>query len=314
MYVETLLGFVLLFAGGELLVRGAVGTARRLGVSPLLISMTVVAFCTSAPELFVCLSAAFRGNPDIAVGSVVGSNIVNTLGVIASAALLTPILVDARKVRVEVWAMLAASALMVGLGFVGTVGRASGIAMVAALAAYTVISYVRERGAATPEVALDLDQAEQFEAVPGELRTGLAAVGGGLAALTFGSRLLVAGATAIASSFGVPEAVIALTVVAFGTSLPELAASITAVIRGHADVAVGNVIGSNLTNVLGIVGLTAAVRPIAYSPAIARFDVWVMAAAAAGLALLLLHRGRIGRLAGGLGLGAYIAYVALAYV
>ncbi len=313
MYLFALGGFVLLFAGGEWLVRGAVTVSRRMGVSPLLIGMTIVAFCTSAPELLVSLEAAGRGQVDIAMGNVVGSNIANVLLILGASALILPIAVKPAEVRRDTWVMLASIALLTGLSLFGVVERWHGALMVGALVAYVWYSYWTEADGHAPSAELHEHEADEFAGVTKRLWLGFVELAVGLAALVVGSRLLVNGAEEIARTFGVPEAVIGLTLVAIGTSLPELATSVMAAVRGHADVAVGNVVGSNLFNVLSIIGITAIVQPLPVSAGIASFDVWVMLASSALLVPLLLWRGRIGRVAGALFLVGYVAYVGLLY-
>jgi len=313
MYLSALGGFALLFAGGEWLVRGAVSISRRFGVSPLLIGMTIVAFCTSAPELLVSLEAALRDQVDIAVGNVVGSNIANVLLILGVSALISPIIVKAAELRRDTLVMLAAAVVLTGLASTGVVERWQGALMVGALIGYVWYSYYTEIYRESPSAELHAHEAEEFSGVTRKLWLGLVELGVGLAALVFGSRLLVTGASEIARTFGVPEAVIGLSLVAIGTSLPELATSIMAAARGHSDVAVGNVVGSNIANVLAIVAITSLVTPLPISEAIATFDVWVMLASSLLLVPLLLWRGRIGRLAGGLLLGSYVAYIGVLY-
>ena len=313
MYLLALGGFVLLFAGGEWLVRGAVTVSRRFGISPLLIGLTIVAFCTSAPELLVSLEAASRGQIDIAVGNVVGSNIANVLLIIGVSALIFPIVVKKAEMRRDTLVMLAAIMLMTGLAILGTIERWHGGLMLGALITYIWYAYWTEVHSETPSAELHVRGAEEFSGVSKRLWLGFLELGIGLGALVVGSRMLVNGAGEIAREFGVPEAVIGLTLVAVGTSLPELATSVMAALRGHADVAVGNVVGSNLFNVAAIIGLTSLFHPLPVSETIASFDIWVMLGSSLLLAALLLLRGRIGRMAGALLLAAYIGYVAFLY-
>lgn len=313
MYLLALGGLVLLFAGGEWLVRGAVSLSRRAGISPLLIGMTVVALCTSAPELVVSLEAAGRGQVDLSVGNVIGSNIANILFIVGISALVSPIVMKPAAVRRDLVVMMGATAALIGLSLSGAVERWHGGIMVGALVTYVWYSYWRELSGDTPSAELHKAEAEEFSGVTKRAWLALLELGGGLAALIAGSQLLVTGAGEIARSFGVPEAIIGLTLVALGTSLPELATSLVAAARGHAAVAVGNVVGSNIFNILGILGVTAMTRSLAIAPGIASFDVWVMLAAAVALLPMLLLRGRIGRLAGGALVGSYAAYVAVLY-
>jgi cation:H+ antiporter len=313
MYVYTLIGFVLLFGGGEFLVRGAVAVSRRFGLSPLLVGMTVVAWCTSAPELVVSMGAALAGRSDIAVGNVVGSNIFNVLGVIGAAALIAPIVVDRRKLRRDSAVMLAASVALIAISFTGVIGRVAGVALFTGIVLYVALSYRAEKLApSSPEAELHEHEASEIEG-PRSAWAGVGYLAAGLAALVVGSQFLVNGATDIARLLGVSEAVIGLTLVAVGTSLPELATSVVAAIRRHSDVAVGNVVGSNIFNILGILGVTAIVRPIGVAEQIIRIDNWVMIGVAVLLSILLLGRGRVGRLAGAGFLALYITYLVVQF-
>ena len=337
-YLQILGGILLLFAGGEALVRGAVSIARRLGVSPLVVGLTVVALGTSAPELVVSVNAALSGRPELAVGNVVGSNIANIALILGLACVIRPIAFDRDDIRPDMLAMLAAFVLLVGLCGFGTIGRVAGAVMVGLLLAYLAGTYVRERaasaqrqaaeGGSAPEVRSAASVGEGCELAPqdwheeeaeeyapvGNLALAAVLIAGGLASLVFGADLLVEGASAIAVRLGVPATVVGLTVVAFGTSLPELTTSVIASARCHADVAVGNVLGSNIFNVLLILGVTALISPISIPAQIATFDVWVMLAAGLVTAFLVLARGRIGRLAGAALFAAYITYVVFLYV
>jgi len=313
MYLSALAGFVLLFGGGEFLVRGAVVVSRRLGLSPLLIGMTVVAWCTSAPELVVSLGAALEGRSDIAVGNVVGSNIFNVLGVLGVAAMITPILVDPRALRRDTAVMLASAAALALIATTGEIARVPAIALLVALVFYVVLSYRSEaRRPLLPSATLHENESAEIE-VTGSTLSGIAYLSGGLVALVIGSRFLIVGASEIARTFGVAEAVIGLSLVAVGTSLPELATSIIAALRRHPDVAVGNVVGSNIFNILGILGITALVRPIGIAEQIASVDIWVMVGASLLLVPTLLWRGRIGRPVAGLFLLGYAAYLVVLF-
>lgn len=311
MYLAALLGLALLFGGGEGLVRGAVAVARRFGLPSLLIGLTIVAAGTSAPELIVSVSAALKGNADIALGNVVGSNIFNVLGVLGISALIAPIVVKPAEMRRDTFVMVAASVVLAALAQSGVIPWPVGLLLVAAIVAYTYYSYHTEiKCRPAPSAELHEHEGEEFEG-PSSLWAGVAYIALGLGALVIGSQLLVDGATGIARAFGVPEAVIGLTLVAIGTSLPELATSMAAAFRGHSDVAVGNVVGSNIFNALFIIGTTAMVRPIHVAERMAHVDVWVMVAVAIVLAPVLVKRGRIGRVIGLLFSGAYVVYAAL---
>jgi cation:H+ antiporter len=295
-----LAGLCLLFVGGEALVRGAVSLANRLRLPHLVIGLTVVGFGTSMPELLVSLQAAVDGHSDIAVGNVVGSNVANILLILGLSAVIAPVLVRIPGIARDVAMMMTAAVVMLGLAFVGGVGPVLGMAMVAALCAYMV--YVALAGRSETKRA-PVPKAR----LPAVIEA--AALVGGLAALLAGAHLLVTSSISIARAVGVSEAVIGLTIVAVGTSLPELAASIVAAYRGQSEVAVGNVVGSNIFNILGILGLTAIVRPIRISSEMATFNVPTMVAISAMLAVTLLALGKLNRSVAAFFLVGYAAYV-----
>jgi cation:H+ antiporter len=292
-------GLIGLFLGGEALVRGAVGIARRLAIPPLLIGLTVVGFGTSTPELLVSVDAALRGVPDIAIGNIVGSNIGNILLIVGLSALVWPIRVMGGTLKRDTSVMMVATLALVPLFWMGQMGRLSGALLVAGLVAYLVVAY-RQPGADAPDEdpapVLPLWQAVLWVAV-------------GLGALMVGARFLVDGAVNIARGFGVSEAFIGLTVVAVGTSLPELATSLIAALRRHSEIAIGNIVGSNIFNVLGILGVTALIAPIPVADRFLAFDLPVMIVVSAVLTALLLLRPQIGRLTGVMLLLAYATYV-----
>lgn len=313
MYAYALGGLVLLFAGGEWLVRGAVTVSRRFGLSPLLIGMTVVAWCTSAPELVVSMGAAFEGQSDIAIGNIVGSNIFNILGVLGAAALIAPIIVKPAELKRDTGVMLASAVALAAVAQLGEVGRVAGVVFTLAVAAYVLLSYRSElNNPSLPSAELHTHEGEEIT-TSSSVWPGVGMLAVGLGSLVVGARLLIVGSTAIARGFGISEAVIGLTLVAVGTSLPELATSVVAAIRKHSDVAVGNVVGSNIFNILGILGITSTVRPVGVAQQIAHLDVWVMLAISVALAPILLVRGKIGRLLGATMLAAYVAYLAVLF-
>lgn len=299
-YVLLLAGFVGLFVGGDALVRGAVGVARTLGLSPLVIGLTVVGFGTSMPELLVSADAALRGVPDIALGNVIGSNIGNVLLIVGASALIWPIRVAGDTLRRDTAVMMAAVLVLLPLFWLGTVGRLSGGVLVAGLLTYLYIAF-RDGKADEDDPSLQGAVAPVWKSVLWLVV--------GLVALMLGARWLVDGAVNIARGFGVSEAFIGLTVVAIGTSLPELATSVVAAIKRQSEIAIGNIIGSNIFNVLGILGITALITPIPVAPRFIGFDLPAMIAACIVLMALLLLRPSIGRIAGGAMLLAYAAYV-----
>lgn len=293
-------GLALLVFGGDMLVKGAVNLSLRLGITPLVVGLTVVAFGTSAPEMIVSLSAAWRGATDLALGNVVGSNIANVLVILGAAAIFSPIVTRGHDLR-ESWAMMmAASVLLIGLASFGSLGRIDGMVLLAVLA----LIIWRQLATARPE---DVDEIEGA-ALGARWKQIILWLVLGLVLLPVGADLLVRGATDIARAFGVTEVVIGLTLVAIGTSLPELAASVAAALRGRSDMALGNVVGSNIFNILSILGVTALFAPLPIPPELMRFDLWVMLASSALLAPFLFRALTIGRVTGALFLAAYAAY------
>lgn len=302
--VYLVFGLALLFAGGEALVRGAAAISVRLGVPPMIIGLTVVGFGTSMPELLVSVQAALKGSSDIAVGNVVGSNIANILLILGIAAIIFPITTAISSVKRDLVVMLAAAALMFVLPMFGILSRVTGSLMVAALIAYLIYA------------AMSCDREEGCEDSPqqGSMPKNLAFVAAGLVALVFGADFLIDGATSIATVLGVSEAVIGLTIVAVGTSLPELAASAIAAFRRHSEIAIGNVIGSNIFNILGILGATAIIQPVAISPAIATFDIPVMIGVSLALVLLMVFTRSLNRIVGAAFVATYVLYCSYLFV
>ncbi len=305
------LGLVLLTTGGDLLVRGAVGAARALGVSPLLVGLTVVGFGTSTPELVTSLTAALQGSPGIAVGNVVGSNIANVLFILGLTAVILPLGVVPAAYKRDGIALAASTGACVAAVLLGFLDRWLGVLFVLLLAAYVTWAYRSERQAGDAEAERQVHMTE--DAAPAGLSVPvallLAAVG--IALTIAGARLLVGAAITLAQGLGVSDAVIGLTVVAVGTSLPELVACVMAALRRHADVALGNVVGSNIYNVFGILGVTAAVQPIPVPPEIARLDVWVLVGTTALLLLFLRTGWTLKRWEGAAFVLLYAAYVAV---
>ncbi|MFP4181520.1 MAG: calcium/sodium antiporter [Thiohalospira sp.] len=301
-------GLALLAGGGEFLVRGALAVGRRLGLSPLLAGLVIVGFGTSTPELAVSLEAAARGADDLALANVVGSNAGNILLILGLCALVTPLTVTPRALRRDGWAMLGGTGLLLALLGGGLMHWEGGL-LLAGLVGYLVAAWRSESRAATPEGALHA--AEAVAVTPaGRTATGAVLVVAGLALLMGGARLLVVGAGGLAEAAGIPPAVIGLTVVAVGTSLPELAVSLVAALRGSGDVAVGNILGSNLFNALGILGAAALVSPLQAAPRLLAVDQWVMLGAAAALVLFLYTGHRLGRREGAALLLAWLGWVA----
>lgn len=253
-------GFVLLFVGGEALVRGSVSVARRLNISELVIGLTLVGFGTSVPELVTSLRAVDQDAVGIAVGNVIGSNIANVLLVLGVAALIRPIITHPKAIARDGMFMILVTILFCGLIYLDLFSRPIGIALVALLAAYMVYSVYADQGADSEAASMHEDEGESVDANYGLLFGGLLTLAG-LFGVILGARWLVDSGVILARDFGISEAVIGLSVIAIGTSLPELATSAVAAFRGKSDVALGNILGSNIFNILGIIGVTAIVSP-----------------------------------------------------
>ncbi len=294
-------GLAGLVIGGELLVRGAVRTAGALGVSPLIIGLTLVGFGTSTPELVTSVQAALLGSPGVAVGNIVGSNICNILLILGVAALIRPVDAEPRGLRRDGPALAAAT--LIGLAAIlwGDLGRVVGAGFVAALLGYLLWLYASERRRA--------DAANDPAPERKGLWSGLPLTLAGLALVVIGADWLVTAAIALAQVWQVSDSLIGLTIVAVGTSLPELTASVAAAARGRGDVALGNIVGSNIFNILGILGVTALVEPLAAPAEIIAFDVWVMVAATAALIWVAATGARVTRGEGALLLGGYGVYL-----
>ena len=294
-------GLVLLIVGAELLVKGASRVAAGFGISPLVIGLTVVAFGTSSPELAISVSSAWKGEADIAVGNVLGSNIFNVLLILGLSALITPLVVSKQLVKVDVPLMIGASTLAFLLALDGRIALWEGGLLFAGVVAYCIFAI--RLGKATGETGEPIEGADRTW-----MSLGLVAVG--LVLLVLGSQWLVGAAVAIATAMGISELVIGLTIVAAGTSMPEVATSVTAAIRGQRDIAVGNVVGSNLFNLLAVLGLTALVAPdgLPVSDAAIRFDFPVMLAVAVACLPIFFVGYTIQRWEGALFLGYYVAY------
>jgi cation:H+ antiporter len=298
-YILFLAGLGLLIAGGEALVRGASGIARAFRLSPMVIGLTIVGFGTSAPELLVSLEAALGGQPGLAIGNVVGSNIANLLLILGISAVMAPLVIPIRKMYRDIAFMLAAVGLMWIMLLDGVIGRVDGAILLCGLIGFLAMAFFS--GEVEP-----LDDS----ALP-SMPIAWAMTLGGLVGLVLGAGLLVDAASTIARTFGVSEAVIGLSIVAIGTSLPELTTSIIAALRKETEIAVGNVVGSNVFNVFGILGTTALVTPIPAEPRFAQVDMVWMAAATALLVVAALKLGKLPRWLGAGFITLYAGYIAL---
>lgn len=307
-FFRLALGLAALVSGADVLVRGASQLARSLGVSSLVIGLTVVAFGTSAPELFISVLSLLKGQADISVGNVVGSNIANVLLILGSSALVAPLVVSAQLIRLDVPVMIGSSFLVFLLSFNGKLGRVEGAVLIIAGVLYT-LNLVRLQKRQADSKAADkptmIVSGSAFKAL-----IQVAMIVGGLALLVWGADWLVSAATLIARSLGVSELVIGLTVVAGGTSLPEFATSMIAAFRGARDIAIGNVVGSCILNLLMVLGVAGLVAPngIELNPAILSFDLPVMIAVSVACLPIFFTGHRIARWEGALFLGYYVAY------
>jgi cation:H+ antiporter len=305
-------GLVLLIGGAELLVRGASRLAAAFGISPLVIGLTVVAFGTSAPELAVSLQSAAAGQADIALGNVIGSNIFNVLFILGISAAIIPLVVAQQLVRLDVPIMIGISALVYLFGLDGRIGRLEGMLLFAGIIAYTLF-LIRKSRKESKEI--EEEYAKEFgdSSVAGAKHyiINIALLVGGLALLILGARWLVDSAVSLARAFGISELIIGLTIVAAGTSMPEVATSVVAAVRGERDIAVGNVVGSNIFNILAVLGLTSLLAPNGIpvpAPALA-FDIPVMIAVAVACLPIFFTGFKVARWEGWLFLAYYAFYV-----
>ncbi len=314
--VLFVLGLVLLVGGADVLVRGASKLALSVGLTPLIVGLTVVAFGTSTPELAVSVQSAFRGQADLAFGNVVGSNIFNILFILGISALIAPLVISRQLIRLDVPIMVGASVGVFALGLDGVISRVEGAALFTGIIVYTVWLVRLGRRQSREAAAISAANGEASDAPPPRTAAALAMqiglIAAGLAMLVVGSTWLVEGAVVMARSLGMSELVIGLTIVAAGTSLPEVAASVVATVRGEREIAVGNVVGSNIYNLLAVLGGSALVSPsgIGVAEGAASFDTLIMLAVAVACLPIFFTGFEIARWEGAVFLGYYVAYVA----
>ncbi len=311
-YLQVVVGFLLLLGGAEVMVRGAVAIAEKFGISHLVIGMTVIALGTSAPEAVVSINAGIAGAPGLAIGNVVGSNIANIFLIMGVVALAQPILTKADPKSRDSLVLVGSTVFFIGVCWFGVIDFWLGALLLAVFAGFLGYTYWRETSGNVGAEASLAHEVEEFETLANRpIWMAWAALFVGLGGLLWGSDLLVDGAILVARVWSVSEEVIGLTMVALGTSLPELAASTVAAVRGHSDVAVGNVVGSNIFNLLFVIGLASMVIPIPVAPQILAFDIWIMLIATAAL-LPFLSTGRtFDRTYGAIFLVAYASYIAI---
>ena len=302
-------GLVLLILGGEFALRGAIGLARNLNISPAVIGLTIMGFGTSAPELVVTIQAVLSGSADIAVGNAIGSNIANTLLILGAGAMIRPLICDPRGVRRDGAVMFLTTLLLCGLGLTGGIVLWQGVAMLGLLGTFMGWSYVQDKRHRDKATDLHEEMAEETIGIPTNLVLIATYIVAGFVGLALGANLLVDAAVALAKAAGISEAIIGLTLVAFGTSLPELAATMIAAYRRHADIAIANVLGSNIFNILGVLGTGALFGPLPFTSHIVSIDQWIMLAAAAVLLPIMITGWRVSRIEGAILLAAYATFI-----
>jgi len=308
-FIQAGVGLALLLFSADYLVRGAVALARISGVSPLIIGLSIVAVGTSAPEFVTALAASLEGATDMAVGNVVGSNIVNMLLILGIAAMIRPINVGPKIIARDAMMVVGATALFVAIGVTGGYNRWQGALLLFCLFAYLYLTYRAERLENERE-ALHAREAEDVGGVPGRTWIAVVFLLGGLAGIVIGAELLVTGGLGIAQAFDVSRTIVGLTLIAIGTSLPELAIVIVASWRGHSDIALGNVLGSNIFNLLGITGGVAMIVPLDMPLEIMNFDIWVLLGMTILLLPMMITENKISRVEGRLLAGFYFVYLA----
>jgi cation:H+ antiporter len=296
-------GVWLLIKGGDLTINSAIRIAESSGLSKLFIAATIVAFGTSAPELFTSVNANISGFPGISVGNVIGSNIANVLMVLGIAAMISPVLIDRKEIRVDTAMMILSTIAMAVAVWAELLPRWAGLAMVAWIVAYVIYQYKASK----------IDISEDDEEGDGLAGNPYILVTVGILTLVIGSEILVQGAVAGGVALGIPEAVIGMTVIAFGTSLPELTACIAAARKGQSDMIVGGIVGSNIFNILSVMGISAVVKPLVIDPRFVHFDLPIVLGVTLVFAVFLLVTGRIGRVAGGVMAAAYVLFTIAQY-
>lgn len=308
--LQVVVGLALLVFASDIMVRGSAALAENLGISPLVVGLTIVAFGTSAPELFVGVEAVVKGAPELAIGNVVGSNIANILLVVGLPAVIAPMTCAAPRLNHNMFIMILATLVFILLAFTGGgFGFFEGVALVAALGVFLLYSGLRAQQ--DPDAAREiLEFEEEIEATKSRPALSVVMVIGGLAGLLLGANIIVDGSVIMARGFGISEAVIGLTLVALGTSLPELATAVAAARRCECDVALGNVVGSNIFNILGIIGISALFGRIPVPDSFFRVDLWVMLGSSVALLFFTLRAATVRRMGGLLLVLAYAIYVA----
>lgn len=313
-YVMVIVGLILLISGGELLIRGAMSAANKLHVSPFLSGLIIVGFGTSMPELIVSVNAIINNTPSVALGNIIGSNIGNIGLIIGTCGFIAPLAFKKSALKRDAIVMLGTVLLFILMGLTGNFSIISGVIMISALCAYLGITIYAEKNQKTPSHKLHLDEGKELNSKPQQTWLVILSILLGLAFLMLGAQWFVTGATTIATELGISEALIGLTLVAIGTSLPEFTISIMAVLRKHMDVAVGNVVGSNIFNILGILGVSSLISPIPLDGRFEVFDQWALLFITLVLTFFLLFSHSISKVKSTFLLLFYITYIAVGYV
>jgi len=311
-YMYLIFGFILLLIGGETLVRGSVAIAQRLKVPPLIVGIVLVGLGTSAPELVTCIEAALKGVPDMAIGNIVGSNIANIFLVVGVGSMFAPIVTPVRAFKRDSLALFMATVIFVSVCFYGSLNMVTGISFLILLAIYITYSCLSEKKWQNAQYDKSIEEVvftEKKQLKREGLSFNLALTFGGIALTVLGAKLLVANASILAQEFGISDALIGLTIVAIGTSLPELTTAVIAGLRGHSDVALGNIIGSNIYNILGILGSTALIQPLTIPAEIMNFDIYILMGATLMMILVPLRKKCISRGEGFIMMTLYFGYL-----
>ncbi|WP_027419418.1 calcium/sodium antiporter [Crocinitomix catalasitica] len=310
MYFWLILGLATLIVGGEFLVRSAVSMAKRFHISTLVIGMTVISFGTSAPELIVSINAALTGHPEIAIGNVIGSNIANIALVLGITVLIFPLVVDRNSKIIDWPMMMLATLLFFFFSLDGIIVFYEGFVLFAILITFTYL-LIRNSRKTTKKAKLEaIEEAPSDEAEDSFPKSILLLIIG-LTGLFFGAKWLLFGAVGIALELGMEERVIAVTIVAFGTSVPELITSAIAAIKKETGISIGNLIGSNIFNIMAVIGITSMIHPIAVGEESINFDMWWMIAIAAAILPMMIIGKKIGRLKGAILLSTYVIYISI---
>jgi cation:H+ antiporter len=303
-------GLLLLVAGGESLVRGAVSVANKLGISVIIIGLTIVAMGTSAPEMVISILATMEGHPDIALGNVIGSNIANILLVLGLTALVYPVATNPDVTKRDGILMVMVSVLLLIFMLGGQITRLEGLIFLGVLVAYLFTMFIRARRDSSPEIIEEFEEETSFNY---KWPWAVVMIGAGFVLLVVGADIMVTGAAEFARIFGVSEAVIGSTIVAIGTSAPELVTCVVAAYRKHSDIAVGNIVGSNLFNIIAVLGVAATSVPMDVNEQFLKADIWIMLAASTLLIPLMLSGKRISRTEGGVMFAWYLFYIGYQY-